>query len=278
MDVASASFFDGYIRWYENLDGEGLRWKDHTIYVGSQGHYVSTADLDSDGDFDLIAVTHSENKVQVFRASTSCDSAVKSECCPEGFRWSGSSCDALECAAGTYALGRGTEAKCAACPPSCSIADPSFSFRGVPSTCLETTKCPGVEESIAQCACPVDYEKSPHTDACVACPSGQSRPSEVQRSVDSLGNYSKWEQAQGVCVVIRERTSLCPKGTGGEACQVCKPGTFNDEPGQHCKQCPPGTFSGTGAADCTRCKVFFALIGVCVYVCLSVLFHALQRI
>jgi hypothetical protein len=50
MDVASASFFDGTIRWYENLDGAGTSWKNHTLYVGLQGHYVSTADLDDDGD------------------------------------------------------------------------------------------------------------------------------------------------------------------------------------------------------------------------------------
>ena len=66
LDVASASFFDGYVRWYENLDGSGTSWKNHTLYVGSQGHYVSTQDMDGDGDGDLISVTHSENRIQVF--------------------------------------------------------------------------------------------------------------------------------------------------------------------------------------------------------------------
>ena len=45
VDVASASFFDGYIRWYENLDGQGYEWQNHTIYVGVQGHYVSHGDM-----------------------------------------------------------------------------------------------------------------------------------------------------------------------------------------------------------------------------------------
>lgn len=255
MDVASASFFDGFIRWYENLDGAGLHWRDHTIYIGSQGHYVSNADLDGDGDADLVAVTHSENKVQIFRASTSCDSAEQSECCAEGFHWSNRSCVSLVCAAGTYALGKGTQARCAICPPSCSTADLSFLSRGLPSTCLDATKCQKVDDSIARCACPVDHVKSPATDACVACPSGQNRPSEVQRTVDSLGNYSKWEREQGVCVV-RASVSVCPLGTGGKTCAPCKSGTFNDEPGKNCKACPPGTFSGLGAAACTRCKVF----------------------
>ena len=37
LDVASASFFDGHINWYENLDGKGYEWTNHTIYVGMQG-------------------------------------------------------------------------------------------------------------------------------------------------------------------------------------------------------------------------------------------------
>ncbi|CAB9528517.1 fg-gap repeat protein (Partial), partial [Seminavis robusta] len=61
LDVASASFFDGYIRWYENVDGKGYVWKNHTVYVGIQGHYVAHGDMDGDGDDDLIAVTHAEN-------------------------------------------------------------------------------------------------------------------------------------------------------------------------------------------------------------------------
>jgi len=77
MDVASASYFDGIIRWYENLDGNGTTWQNHTLYVGAQGHYVSTGDLDGDGDEDLIAVTKSENRVQVFFAATSCDEGTR---------------------------------------------------------------------------------------------------------------------------------------------------------------------------------------------------------
>ena len=36
LDVASASYFDGYVRWYENLDGAGNTWANHTLYVGAQ--------------------------------------------------------------------------------------------------------------------------------------------------------------------------------------------------------------------------------------------------
>lgn len=111
QDVASASYFDGFVRWYENLDGVGGSWQNHTLYVGSQGHYVSTADLDDDGDEDLISVTKSENRVQVFYAVTSCDSMPAASCCRLGTAWSGSAC--VACAAGTYGVLSGGQAACA---------------------------------------------------------------------------------------------------------------------------------------------------------------------
>jgi hypothetical protein len=118
MDVASASFFDGTIRWYENLDGAGTSWKNHTLYVGVQGHYVSTADLDDDGDADLIAVTHAENRIQVFLAASSCDANATERCCRLGQAWNGTRC--LECETGYYGVwSAGGIATCASCPNGC---------------------------------------------------------------------------------------------------------------------------------------------------------------
>ena len=56
---------------YENL-GDARSWKAHDLRVvkGTQGHYVHAADLDGDGDDDLVAATHAENTVAVFYAST----------------------------------------------------------------------------------------------------------------------------------------------------------------------------------------------------------------
>ena len=204
LDVASASFFDGHINWYENLDGQGYEWKNHTIYVGVQGHYVSYADVDGDGDDDLIASLHAENTVRIFFAQTKCDfdqtnstaeKIQKQVCCHVGTEWNGTACQS--CPYGTYGTGLGITAKCIACPTdSCVI--PGLNV--LPATCSGIASCEHVEEEIATCACPVNMTKNEATDACVPCPEGQVRPeTSFQRDVTSLGNYSAWEEEQGLC-------------------------------------------------------------------------------
>ena len=207
LDVASASFFDGYINWYENVDGKGYEWKKHTVYVGIQGHYVSFGDMDGDGDDDLIGVTHAENAVTVFLAQTECDFEFvensnnqthhKKECCHLGTEWSGTSCE--PCPVATYGEGSGINARCLPCPTSeCSIPGRLV----VPFTCSGYTECLDVKASLAQCSCPVDTMKDPLTDACMECPDGQVRPDSnlrLQRGMDTIGNYSAWELQQGVC-------------------------------------------------------------------------------
>jgi len=210
IDVASASFFDGYIRWYENLDGQGYEWQNHTIYVGVQGHYVSHGDMDGDGDDDLIAVTHAENTVQIFYAETECDALRVPECCQEGTQWNGTAC-AL-CPMGTYGVGNGVDARCEDCPiNTCIIPGRKL----VPPTCGGITGCSDIDESLAMCFCPEDSSKDPATDTCVACPEGQVRPDIAEeRGVDTLGNYTAWEEIQGICA---------PRQDGGAPLNIITP-------------------------------------------------------
>lgn len=208
IDVASASYFDGYIRWYENLNGVGTSWANHTLYVGSQGHYVSAGDMDGDGDNDLIAVTKSENRVQVFYADTVCNGAAPSAvCCLTGQYWSGSAC--LPCADGTYGVISAGLATCVSCPPSptCTIAGLSL----VPATCSGVTGCPDVATSTENCDCDENSYKSNETDMCVSCPAGQLKTETTARPVSSLDAsieidddyFSKvWDGFLNTCTLI----------------------------------------------------------------------------
>ncbi|KAL7534757.1 hypothetical protein ACHAXR_006063, partial [Thalassiosira sp. AJA248-18] len=201
IDIASASFFDGHINWYENIDGEGYEWRNHTIYVGTQGHYVHHGDMDGDGDMDLIAIDHAENSVTVFFAETDCDgNNTGAECCLEGSEWNGTSCGL--CPMGKYGTGSGVEAQCVECPSDqCTI--PGLNLR--PTTCRDITGCMDIEKSLALCSCAEDSVKDPETDGCTVCPEGQVRPDiEQERGLDTLGNYTAWELQQGTCTVPKE--------------------------------------------------------------------------
>ena len=70
------------------------------MYVGIKGHYVSHADMDRDCDNNLIRVTHVENKVAVFFATTGCDELKQRECCYLGTDQNGTDCE--PCPRGRY--------------------------------------------------------------------------------------------------------------------------------------------------------------------------------
>ncbi len=65
MDVLSASFFDGKIAWYEN-DGTPAvgAWTSRTITSSaSVANSVTTADVDGDGDLDVLSASLGDNKI-----------------------------------------------------------------------------------------------------------------------------------------------------------------------------------------------------------------------
>jgi FG-GAP-like repeat/Secretion system C-terminal sorting domain len=57
MDVLGTAFVADDITWWENLDGTGLNWSEHTLDGDFDGAYsVYATDLDGDGDMDVLGV------------------------------------------------------------------------------------------------------------------------------------------------------------------------------------------------------------------------------
>ncbi len=63
-DVLSASFFDDKIAWYENLDGTGNFGPQELISnLGGTADFVFAADLDDDGDIDVLSACAGDDKI-----------------------------------------------------------------------------------------------------------------------------------------------------------------------------------------------------------------------
>ena len=64
IDVLSASGNDDLIAWYENVDGAGFIWAPHAIARNADGaREVQVADIDDDGDLDVLSASMTDNKV-----------------------------------------------------------------------------------------------------------------------------------------------------------------------------------------------------------------------
>lgn len=64
MDLISASYKDNKIAWYENLDGQGNFGSQNVISTNAMGaNSVYAADLDGDGDIDVLSASIDDDKV-----------------------------------------------------------------------------------------------------------------------------------------------------------------------------------------------------------------------
>ena len=64
MDVLSASYYDDEIAWYENTDGQGSFGSQQIITTNAVGAIsVYAADIDGDGDMDVLSASFDDNKI-----------------------------------------------------------------------------------------------------------------------------------------------------------------------------------------------------------------------
>jgi hypothetical protein len=199
VDIASASYFDGSIRWYENL-GDSIRWRAHEIYHNpiGQGHYVFAADMDGDGDSDLVATTMAENAISVFVAVTACDSSLltpRPECCAAGTAWDGATC--APCPTGTRPSAS-TAGVCERCDAACVFSG----YPKQPHTCSAMSRCvASIELAVAKCDCGADQYLNEQSQ-CAQCRHGKIKPRTDTRDVSSLASSDPWGgfSEEGCCV------------------------------------------------------------------------------
>jgi len=57
--------------WYENRNGDGLQWHEHTIYVGDEHHDgAHVSDIDNDGDYDIVSIGWGHNRLILYENLT----------------------------------------------------------------------------------------------------------------------------------------------------------------------------------------------------------------
>ena len=208
VDVASASYFDGSIRWFENL-GNSREWLTHEIYRNpiGQGHYVFAVDMDSDGDEDLVATTMAENTISIFIAETGCDSSLvtpQPACCSFGFAWNGTKC--APCPQGL----RASLTRAGVCEPCDAPCNPS-GYAKQPQTCSAHSRCTALAEpSIRSCDCAA-HEYLDERSQCARCKDGMIKPRHEARDGNSLANAAVWTGfSEESCCVAATATAVIP--------------------------------------------------------------------
>ena len=74
MDIVSASAFDDTIAWYENNGAADPTWTASDIATSADAaHSVYAADMDGDGDMDIVSASHTDNTIAWYENNGAAD-------------------------------------------------------------------------------------------------------------------------------------------------------------------------------------------------------------
>jgi hypothetical protein len=86
MDILGAAAYSDEIAWWENMDGSAAEWTRHTIGSSYDGAWsVSAADIDSDGDLDVIGTAYYLDAVTLWTSTDGTGTAWTMEDVATGF-------------------------------------------------------------------------------------------------------------------------------------------------------------------------------------------------
>ena len=74
MDIVSASYLDDTIAWYENDGGADPSWTKAVIsYSADYAHSVFVADMDNDGDMDILSASANDDAIAWYENNGAAD-------------------------------------------------------------------------------------------------------------------------------------------------------------------------------------------------------------